>query len=74
MAERKPLQGVLQRRRPDGTRLPGWWCRYEKADGKRTVVYAAATRRDAEVFGRRRLAEVEEEKALPPEDRVRRPL
>ena len=74
MAGRRRKVGVFRRKGPDGRVLDGWYYRYFKADGKRTMAFAGDSYREAAAFAKKRLTEVEEEKALPPEDRVRRPL
>jgi integrase len=74
LGKRAPQPGLFQRRRRDGSRLPGWWFRHFKADGKRTMVFAGSSLKEAKTFARARLTEVEEVKALPPEKRIEHPI
>ena len=74
MGKRRKVRGLTRRKRADGSSYPGWWLRYRKADGKRTIAFAGNSLEDANAFARKCVAEVEELKSLPPENRVERPI
>lgn len=74
MAGRRRIAGLFRRKTSKGATLPGWYFRYSKADGKRTMAFAGATYEEASAFAKQRLAEIEEEKVRPAEEKVRRPI
>jgi len=74
LGKRAPRTGLLRRRRKDGSHLPGWWFRHFKADGKRTIVFAGNTLKEARAFARKRHGEVEEERLHSPEKKIERPI